>query len=216
MDSDFGGAPLVFPHYVGPGMRDLTPVLLYHGKLAVSLPGWPNNSTVATFSRVGEHAQRTAHQLAPVFNLAGHFFELAQEQALREIESLKPLGDRVSRSIVVYPGTSFEYEQWDESHDTYLPLVRAALGDPLFCCTASVEFVWRVWELSLELGADPDDESTTDPAKVLAALTVRAERLGSADLLMAECVLHRFFLPSSGIGSYATSSPIALVLLAAM
>jgi hypothetical protein len=209
--------PLAFPHHLGPGTRDLTPVLLFHERMAVTMPGWLAPGVLATFFTVGEYASVHQHRLSPVFNMANHYLELAQKQAIAALDAFEPLGSRIARVLAVYPGDSNAYAKWDPLLDRCLPIAVALLREPLHCCTASVEFAWRVWETSLELGADPDDPTAARPDAILQALDARAHRLGDDPLLLlAESGMNRYCMPRSGAGSYATASASAVSMLAAI
>lgn len=210
-------APFAFPHHVGPGTRDLTSALLFHGRLRVTLPGWLTAGVLETFQRVGSHAAATQHELSRAFNFAAHFFELTQKHAISGIASLQPLGSRVERVLAVYPGDSAAYAKWDPLRETCLPIAMALLNEPLHSCTASVEFIWRVWETALELGADANNVSTVRPDNVLRVLKSRSDELGGDPLLLiAESGLNRYCMPSSGAGSYVTASSSSVGLLAAI
>lgn len=208
--------PLAFPHHIGPGTRNLTTALLYHRGLEVSLPGWIVETPIEAFNIVFAHAVAASHPLRPVFGSVAHFFELAQVQGIEAMEALRPLGGRITKVLTVYPGTTDAYASWEPIHNSCLPVAADALSDPITSCTASVEFVWRVWEAALELGADPDDVKTVNASAVLALLDERAKRLGDPKLLLAECVLNRYCMPRSGAGSYATASASAVELLASI
>lgn len=207
--------PLAFPHHFGPGVRDLTSVLLFHEQLTVTMPGWLAQGTLATFFTVGEYAAAHQHRLSPAFNMANHYLELAQKQAISAVDAFKPLGSRITRVLAVYPGDSTAYAKWEPLLDRCLPVAAALLNEPLHCCTASVEFVWRVWETSLELGADPNDPAAARPDEILRVLDARAAQLGNDPLLLiAESGLNRYCMPRSGAGSYATASESAVAMLA--
>lgn len=212
------GGPLSFPHHVGPGTRDHTSALLYHGGIGVTLPGWFNPTVLLTFLAVGQHAHKTAHPLTPLFSSALHYFDLAHEQSKSEMVSLEPLSPWVTAVVTLYPGNTEAYESWTPLHPALLPLAAMSLEDPLHLATAGVEFVWRVWELALELGASAEETSPSDVNHqgILDALQTRATQLGNGPLLFAECALNRYCMPRSGAGFYVTSSDHAVGILGAM
>jgi hypothetical protein len=154
--------------------------------------------------------------LRPLFDLVAHFFELAQIHAQHEIEYLKPIEKKFTRALVVYPGTAEAYSSWEPMHKQWLEICHAGLENALNMSTASVEFLWRCWEIGLELGAEPEQPETIDPDRVLQFLVQRAKVLGHPELLLAECTLNRYCMPRSGAGSYATDSEIAAALIAAI
>jgi len=88
--------------------------------------------------------------------------------------------------------------------------VIASLQMPTHLATACNDFVWRVWELALELGASSEDQQATDvdADAVLTTLQARAAELGDPMLLLAECALHRYFVPfkSRSAVAFATAS----------
>ena len=79
-----------------------------------------------------------------------------------------------------------------------------ALASPSNMAVAATEFVWRVYELSLELDEDPD--------LVLAELISASERVGDMSLLFAECFVNRRGAVQS-LPGIAIDSPVALALL---
>jgi len=170
------------------------------------MPGWLAPGPIETFQRLHARSVKLAHPLQPLLDSVFHFFGLAQLHAQREFENLEPLKDRFLRTLVVYPGTEETYRSWEPLHKPCLAACHLSLANPLNMCTASVEFLWRSWEVALELGADPDQPDTIDPDRILGFLADRADTLGNPELLVAECSLNRYFMPRSGAGSYVTDS----------
>lgn len=99
-NADAFSAPIVFPYFMGPGVRGVTTALLYNGRLVVSMPGWLAPGPIETFLRLHDRVVETAHLLCPIFDLVAHLFELAQIQAQYELKHLKPLEDKITRALV--------------------------------------------------------------------------------------------------------------------
>lgn len=208
-------APLIFPHNVGPGIRYGSTALLYHGRLIVGLPGWVSMRPIKAFSHVCSVADAKGTGLLPLFRTTQHFLSLSITQGRSAIGDLEPLQPWVTRAMLVYPGNRAAYAAWDSLREQCLPLALWCLRDPVHMCTASREFVWRVWEYALELGGNPDEPDSVDAEAVIAALEDRARELGSPDLVLAECLLNRYCMPrSDASGSYAIGDPDVLALLA--
>ena len=130
--------PLVFPYFLGPGIRGVTSALLYNGHLMVSLPGWIAPGPIETFIRLHNRVVESAPALRPIFGLVAHFFELAQVNAQHELQHLKPLQDKLKRVLVVYPGNAEAYQSWEPVHKPWLEVCHASLANSLNMCTASV------------------------------------------------------------------------------
>jgi hypothetical protein len=206
-----------FPHHVGPGTRGITTALLFHGRIAVTMPGWPSSRPITNFIGVGERAESRGHRLAPF--LAAVYkdgFELAQKQALREMKALKALGGRVHTNMMVYPGTREAYSSWDGVRDSCLKRILPALDSPLERSTAAVELLWRVWEFALETGQDPESEHPDDPDRILEFLDNRCELAGGPTHLLAECALHRYCIPRYNAISLVVDSAATISVLAAL
>ncbi len=200
---------IVFPFHMGPGVRSFTTPLLYGGGLVTTLPGYTSGQPERLlFGALYDRAEARNHPLLPFLRGVVHHVRLAQNQALSEIEALKPLGRRVKRIVAVYPGTREQYAFWDPLHADCLALAVASLSNVQALNAASVEFMWRAYEHSLELGGDID--------AVLAEFTKRTERLGSVDLLLAECALNRHFLVAGAQGHMATTIPETIAILSKM
>lgn len=185
------------------------------------MPMFASEAVLATFYAVGDRAHETKHALAPLFATAAQYFHTAQEHCIAETKTIQPLAPWVTIVYAVYPGNTEAYDSWAPLLPKLLAPALASLDDPLHLCTASVEFVWRVWELALDLGADVDDvkAKTVDRDGVLNSLLARASRLGPSGhwmLLLGECALMRYCMPRSGHGFYATSSEHAVGILGAM
>jgi hypothetical protein len=209
--------PLAFPHFVGPGTRDLSTALLFNDHLVLALPGWPSAGPNTAFHTVCEHALATNHSLAQLFRAVAHLSGLALTRAITEQDGMQALRGHLTFAMVLSPGTSAAYESWEPVHANCLPFAFLALRDPVFASSASVEFIFRVYELCLELGMDPDSPESLQPDPVLRALAERAAKLGSDSLLLAECGLNRILVPSSSKrGSFATSSKEAVAILQAL
>ncbi|MDI3284803.1 hypothetical protein [Polyangium sp. 15x6] len=205
---------LAFPHHIGPGTRDLTSVLLYHGRLALTVPGWRSPGPIETLRITLERAQQTAHPLLSVFRAAAHYLDLALNHARSETEALAPLGDKICTVQLIYSGTTDAYRQWEPAHDKCLTIAAvAAEQSPLYRCTAAVEFVWRVWEAALELRAGLN---RIDPDAILELFSKRASQLGHPTLLFAECIINRFGIFHSGVPRIATSSGFSMDILNAI
>lgn len=209
-------APLAFPYHLGPGTRGLTTVLLFKGKLLVDLPGFLHSGPTDAFNTLLDFASRQQSPLTPFLGEVAHFSNLSLEHGSRELKALEPLRSRILRINTVYPGTVSVYEDWEKFHEPCLYLAARALGNPLQRCVASLEFVWRAWEYGLEIGGDPEEPSSIAADRVLSYFQDRLAKLGSPELLLAECALNRYCMPRQGVVSYATDSEDAVGILSAI
>jgi hypothetical protein len=66
------------------------------------------------------------------------------------------------------------------------------LADEQLYSVAVGEFMWHVHELALEVTSGELPGANSNLAEVVNQLERRAKRLGSPDLLLAQCLLHRF------------------------
>jgi hypothetical protein len=174
----------VFPFHMGPAVRSFTTPLLYGGGLLTTLPAYPSGKPERVLmGTLYARAEARGHPLLPFLRGVVHHVRLAQKQAVAEIRALQALGRRIKCIVAVYPGTREQYEFWTPLHPNCLALAAASLRNVQALNAASVEFMWRAYECSLEVHGDVD--------AVLSEFTTRAERLGSVDLLLAECALNR-------------------------
>lgn len=211
-----GIGPLAFPHFVGPGIKGMTTALLYHGKLAMPMPGWLSQGPLEVHARVHERAFEIGHPLAPLLNVVGHHFKRTQIAAMEEVRALAPLRGSASPILMVAASTQDAYLTHGPWRWKMLPTFHQALADEQILGGACVEFLWRCWEIGLENGANPDDHDTIDPDVVLSVLMTQAKALGNPELLLAECALHRHILPAAMPGLFATDSPLAAVVTSSL
>lgn len=204
--------PLIFPFYIGPTTRHFTTGLMFAGQLAVSMPGFMMRDPIEAFCQVRDRAVELEHPLLPLFLLVDHHFDLVQTQALDEIENLEPLGDHLLRAITVYDGTEEQYANWEAIHDPCLRIAANSLTDPQVINTATIDFIFRIFESALEIGEKPD-EIGDDPDFILNRLLDRAVYLGGPELLLAECALNRYAMSRPGALRFVTNSQPALDIL---
>lgn len=177
----------VFPYHLGPTIRRFATPLLYGGKLCVSLPSWLHQEQIAQcYNDVFTRASATHHPILDTMRIANHHFALAQRQAEAEVSNLSPLGDRIQKIIILYPGTPEHYQRWEPVLGSALPLLAPELQHPQLMNVAAVEFIWRVYESYLV--------EDGNPARVLDSLNKRVTALPDADpnILLLECLLNRF------------------------
>lgn len=211
---------LVVPEYLGPATRGLTTALLYKGSLMVPMPAFLTEAPLHCFYEVGQRAHETDHRLGPLLSSAYHYHELVQKHALDEREALRPLRRWITTPLTVYPGTVEAYESWDSVRDACMPIILRALSDrPSWCGVASMELIWRLWELALSGGADPEALEGFDADTLLATLDARAESVGGPAHLFGECALNRYTMiratteqARSALHFVATSSDVLDVL----
>lgn len=199
---------LFFPYYLGPTVRHATTGLLWSGELYVAVPGWPHDDPIDAWLQVGGRASERAHPLASLFVWSAHHFELAQKQCIRHKETLRPLQKWIRTAITVHPATEEHYAWWEPLHQRLWPMVEKSFADPQMANCASVDFIFRVYELWLQLDGDLD--------KILESLLRRAKRLGKPEMLLVEGLLNRYTMPRSGKGTYCTPSVDAVAILAAL
>lgn len=196
---------MAFPYYVGPATRQFSTALLYFGEMTVTMPGWVSNKPLQAFFEIGDQADKSTSPLLPVFIAARHHFDLAQKQALSEVESLKPLGDKIKRALTVGPGMESHYETLRKYHDPCLYIAAESLQNPQMMNVAALEFIWRVYECFLE--------EKGDSHKVLTILTHRAKSLGGDTLLLAECLLNRMMVAKVPVVALCTDSQETMAIL---
>jgi hypothetical protein len=119
--------------------------------------------------------------------------------------TLAPLGDRLKRVFVIGPGGRQPYDDWLPLHDKCLPVVSKTLENQQILNSACTEFVWRVYELFLELDENPD--------KVLNYLNGRSNSLGSPDHLLLESSLHHYSIGKVNFPEFITDSIEVLAVL---
>ena len=195
----------VFPYYAGPAIRVFSVGLIWSGRLIVTLPGWPSGKPPKIFSEIGQYSNKINHPLGKLLATAWHFYNLASRQGVNELEKLAPLGDRLNRIFLVGPGGRQPYDDWLPLHEKCLPAVSKTLENQQILNSACIEFVWRVYELFLELDENPD--------KVLDYLNVRSSSLGSPDHLLLESSLHHYSIGKVNFPELITDSIDALAVL---
>lgn len=207
MDNDVNSLPpMIYPYHIGPKVRNFSTSLLFHEKLAVSVAAWPMNDPIEAFFSVGGRADQTNHPLSNLFNYVFYHFDIVQEVAVNEMKHLKPLGDKISRAITIYPGTPEHYQIWEPYHERCLHLAAKSLENAHIHSAAITDFIFRNYELMIIHENNPD--------LVLESLAYRASKLGGDNLILAECALNRYTLPKTGRGSWLTDSKDMLNILA--
>lgn len=206
-ESNVDQSVLMIPYHLGPSIRNFAVPLLYSGRLITGWPVYFNPQVMDVFYRAGDRLAERQALLLPAFGVARHHFELLQKQAMQEAEHLKPLGSRIVRAALVYPGTPAWYVEQAASRE---PLLQAALiaitVNPQLMNVAASEFVWRLFEAYLELGEDLD--------RACGYLHERAVALGDPLVLLAECFLNRSTLIRHNAKiSYVTDDELVTELL---
>lgn len=196
---------MAFPYYVGPATRQFSTALLYFGEMAVTMPGWVSNEPLQAFFETGDQANKSKSPLLPVFSAARHHFELAQKQALSEVETLKPLEKRIKKVLTVGPGMESHYETFRKYHDPCLYIAAQALQNPQMMNVAALQFIWRVYESFLE--------EKGNSHKVLTILSKKAKSIGGPTLLLAECLLNQMMIAKAPVGSLCTDSEETMAIL---
>lgn len=188
----------VFPYYAGPAIRPFSVGLIWSGRLTVTLPGWPSGKPPKVFYEIGQHANKISHPLENLFGTTLYYYNLASKQCVNELEKLSPLEDRLNRVFVVGPGGRQPYDNWLPLHDKCLPIVSKTLQNQQILNCACTEFIWRVYELFLELNENPDN--------VLNYLNVRSNTLGNPDYLLLESSLHHYSIGKANVPEIITDS----------
>ena len=195
----------VFPYYAGPAIRPFSIGLIWAGRLIVTLPGWPSGKPPMIFSEIGQYSSKINHPLEKLFGTAWHYYNLASKQAINELEKLSPLGDRLNKIFLVGPGGRKPYDDWLPFHDKCLPVVGKTFENQQILNCACTEFIWRAYELFLELDENPD--------KVLNYLYDRSNSLGNPDHLLLESSLHHYSIGKVNIPEIITDSLDVLAVL---
>lgn len=203
---------IVFPYLMGPAVRRFGTMLLWKGQLTLSAGNFISPHPRRHFAKIGPATEGT--DVGDLFKLVLHHAILGQTQRVTEVKALGPLQSRISGAFFVGPGTMSSYAEWEPWHDPCLSVTCTMLADTQILNAAAEEFVWRVYEVSLEHGADPDSP-LKDSAPVIQYFVDRATQLGGPELLLAECALHRVALMTKEAGlSFVTDCPAALSVLA--
>lgn len=200
--------PLIYPYHVCPKIRNFTTAILFHQQIAVSLAAWLSVDPINAFLDVGGRASQKKDRLENLFNFVLYQFDIVQEVAVKELNHLEPLGDKIARVCTVYPGTPEQYIRWEKHHESCLVLASASLHNVHILSAAITDFIFRVYELMLINDHDAD--------KTLEELNRRAIQLGNENLLLAECALNRYTLPSTNRGTWITDSEQMLTILASI
>lgn len=195
----------VFPYYAGPAIRPFSVGLIWSGRLIVTLPGWPSGKPPKIFSEIGQYSSKINHPLEKLLATVWHYYNLASKQGVSELEKLEPLGDRLNRIFLLGPGGRQPYDDWLPLHEKCLPAVSKTFENQQILNSACTEFVWRVYELFLELDENPD--------KVLNYLNVRSNSLGSPDHLLLESSLHHYSIGKVNFPEIITDSIDVLAVL---
>ena len=204
---------LVFPYTLGPTLRAFSIPLLWSGRLVIFLPGFVSNYPFRHFGFTAKRAE--ASSLASLFRVVAHHAQLVSQQVRLESKNLEPLGERILTWAAVAPGTQEAYSTWDTLQPSCLSIAAQLLQQTPIVSVASLEFIWRVYEHSLEMGATPE-RPLDDPSPVIEYFERRARLLGSIEMLLAESLLHRlarFSAKPSSCLSLFTDSPLSLELL---
>lgn len=192
---DFRGSALVFPYLYGPAIRRFGTSLLWHGRLCCSSGSFATPYPLRRFTEVWAASAGTS--LEQLFATVAHYTRLGMNQALSEMDNLADLKDLIGHFPIVGPGTTQAYEAWEPYHPTCLNQAASMLQDTQTVTVAANEFVWRVYELSLETGAQADRPSC-NPMPIVQSLAERAAWLGSPEALLAECLLNCHRVLESG------------------
>jgi hypothetical protein len=203
--------PIVFPFDFGPAVRAFAAPLLWSGGLVTCTGRWISTGPMRTFDLVC--AQSGNSSLAALFAAAQRQTRVRARDAMATLVSLEPLHDRIRRIAFVGPGTSAAYDDWEPHLPTCLPVAQRLLADERNYAVAVGEFVWHVHELALELSAGARSTSYVTAAEVVHRLEGRVKRLGSPDLLLAHCLLHRFSFARIENALLVTTEPDALTIL---
>src|SRR5690349_18077702 len=131
------------------------------------MPGWISPGPFIHFNAIAPRSAGT--KVANAFGAAQHHFELAQKQGAEATTDLADLKDKLLRVLVVGGGTTESYANGEAYHSRCLHIAAKALELPQLMNVAAMQFIWRVFELSLELGGDPE-KAPSDPDKVVAIL----------------------------------------------
>lgn len=177
-------SPLVLPIMIGPGIRRMSPLLMWTGGITAVAGYWCSPEPVHRFRCVADRCYATGHPLETLFRNSEHYASLGFRQGAEESRLLAPLRPRVQTVIVVGAGTREAYGAMEKLHARCLPLAASLLRETQVATSGASAFVWRVSELMLELNEDPDS--------VLSWLQGRALALQHPEMLMAECVLFSY------------------------
>ncbi|CAN0451757.1 unnamed protein product [Laminaria digitata] len=174
----------LFPYFAGPYIRKFTSALLYSGRIEVSIPV----SSQSYISNAFTDVYRSLNKNSPLYEV----FQFALENSIKalriaqeELDKLEPLGDKINTSIMFYPGDEEIYDDWAEVHSWGYDSLHSLLHVPSCAHIASVEFMWRVFELYSSHNQDPD--------KVCSFLEKRYDNEKPKGLL-TQGLLNRFIL----------------------
>lgn len=197
-------ASIIYPYHLGNEIVHFTTALLYHGRLCVGLPTWASQAPLQAFDSVLQRAEHTQHSLLPVFKTVQTALMQASGEARHVTEALSPLGSRLQKVVFVNPGNIETYEAQANlsiPHDIRNRMVRELENSAAWRQFAATEFTFRIYELSLQLGTDPDI--------ILAYL----EGVGRENLLV-QCAVNR--LTKFESKNISTNSDTAVKLLSSL
>jgi hypothetical protein len=157
------------------------------------LPAFVMNDPIDAFIKVCNRAASKNHILLPTFNIIYNAFNSAQEVACQHIEFMKPLKGRVDNILYVHPGTIDTYNSLEAINipNSIINKLNKLLYSPEYLHFIAIEFIFRIYELTLELSEDPD--------VILEYLKNRVEHLGSPSKLLLECAINRITTSGAGI-----------------
>ncbi|MVX63372.1 hypothetical protein GKZ28_06635 [Clostridium chromiireducens] len=185
--------PIIFPFHLGNSIQDITPALLYNESVSVMLPAFVMNDPIDAFINVCNRAAEKKHVLLPTLDSIYNAFNSAQEVAYKYMQFMKPLKGRVDNILYVHPGTIDTYSSLEAINipNNIINKLNDLLDIPEYMHFTAIEFIFRIYELTLELSGNPDI--------ILEYLKNRVDYLGSPDKLLIECAINR--ITTSGAGT---------------
>lgn len=200
---------MVFPYQLGPALHRFSTSLLWNGRLDCSVQGWVSSRPQEKYLDVWKRAIETQHPLEPTLRSAAEQHAIAIAGAEDQLKQLSPLRERVLAAPIVGPGNRQAYAEWDSVFKDLMPRVLVTLADPYIIQASATEFVWRVYELYLELDGNPD--------LVLEHLASQAKTLGGeGGLLLLQSALHKYAITKVVSGSLIVDSSFVLAVMEAL
>lgn len=191
-------------------IRQYATTLLWAGHLTIGANSWFDSRPMLHYYHVAKASEGTP--LARLFDMAARYGCTGARQLNEEMPNLAKLGRSLTIMAFRGPATPDIYGYWERHHPVCLPLALEMLEDTPSLITASNEFLWRVHDHCVAMGADPEGEPK-NAKEVVEFFVRRAEALGCPEALLAECIINRCAIPERRV-SLATGSSQVLDILA--
>lgn len=194
----------MYPYHLGYEIADFSTSLLYHGSLLVGIPGWVSQRPVEVFDHVLRWVEHSQSDWLPTFEMVKTALMEAWRHGAVAAHVLEPLEGRVKKLTFVGSGTIETYEEISklDVSSEIRSQIASELRVPAWRHIAATEFVWRVYELSLELSGDPE----------IILHHLRSTQ-SSPEQVLVDCLLHRLTSFGDGGGCLSTNSQTAVNVL---